>query len=126
MSARLRLVIRCVFAVLLVLAVIAAACPPERVYFGHRPGEPWGIAVLDDSPAFLPLWLDLPAGSTVIWWNQAARPAIVHSGTAEHPTPAFVFWIAPASRVSYTFVRPGTYEFFSTFRPDQPGRAVIR
>ena len=111
----------------LVLALVSAtACGPATTYFGHQPGEPWGVAIIDSEPPFFPQWLDLPAGSTVSWWNQTSSPAVVHSGTPKQPTTAFVFWIAPESRASYTFTRSGTFEFFLTGRPNQTGRAIIR
>jgi plastocyanin len=109
----------------LAAAIVVAACAPGPAYFGHSPGEPWGVAVLDDQ-SFMPLWLDLPAGSTVTWWNQGSSAAVVHSGTPAHPTPLFVFWLPPGSRAAYTFTRPGTFEFFSPGRRNQTGQAIIR
>src|SRR5206468_6804824 len=62
-----RLVILLVF-----LGSIACTGP---TYFGHAPGEDWGVSLHDSDPVF-PAWIDVGTGATVRWTDYGSAPQI--------------------------------------------------
>jgi len=112
-----RLVILLVF-----LGSIACTGP---TYFGHAPGEDWGVSLHDSDPVF-PAWIDVGTGATVRWTNYGSAPQILRSGTPERPRPFFTAWIPPDASFSYTFTRTGTFEFFLQAHPEVQGKVTIR
>ena len=109
----------------ILLAFLASTACTGPTYFGHSPGEDWGVSV-DEGVPFFPAWLDVGVGATVKWTNYGPASAVLRSGTPTHPTPVFSAWIAPNASFRYTFTRTGTFEFFLKDDPDTQGRVTIR
>jgi len=109
----------------LCLVLVTTACGTGGTYFGHQPGEPMGVSIMDAATVF-PEWVDVRTGSTVVWTNYSTSPQIVRSGTPEHPTPIFNAWLESGKTFSHTFARSGTFEFFSGFQPSMRGRVTVR
>ena len=109
----------------ILLAFVASVACGGPTYFGHAPGEDWGVSVHDADP-FSPTWVDVGVGATVRWTNYGLAPEVLRSGTPTHPTPVFSAWIAPNASFAYTFTRTGTFEFFLQEHPDIQGRVTIR
>jgi hypothetical protein len=93
----------------LCLVLVTTACGTGGTYFGHQPGEPMGVTIMD-------------AATT----NYSTSPQIMRSGTPEHPTPIFNAWLEPGKTFSHTFASSGTFEFFSGFQPSMHGRVTVR
>ena len=109
----------------ILLAFLASTACTGPTYFGHSPGEDWGVSV-DEGVPFFPAWLDVGVGATVKWTNYGRASAVLRSGTPTHPTPVFSAWIAPNASFRHTFTRTGTFEFFLKDHPDTQGRVTIR
>jgi len=107
------------------LAFVASVACGGPTYFGHSPGEDWGVSVHEGDP-FFPVWVDVGVGATVKWTNYGGAPQVLRSGTPSHPTPVFNAWIAASLSFRYTFTRTGTFEFFLQGHPDVQGRVTIR
>jgi len=111
------------FAIL--LAFVAAVACGGPTYFGHRPGEDWGVSIHEADP-FFPAWVDVGVGATVEWTNYGGAPQVLRSGTPAHPTPVFSASILPSLSFRYTFNQTGRFEFFLQDHPDVQGRVTIR
>lgn len=73
---------------------------------------PMTATVTTSALTFSPAVLTVPAGTTVTW-NIAGSPGIQHTVTSS--TPGYGFdsgFLNPGETFSYTFVRPGTYDYF--------------
>ena len=78
-------------------------------------------AVSIDDFAFSPATLTITAGDTVTWTND---DAVMHTATST--AGAFDSGdLAPGSSFSFTFARPGTYDYLCTPHPSMTGRIVV-
>jgi plastocyanin len=109
----------------ILLAFLSSIACARPTYFGHAPGDDWGVSVHGADP-FFPAWIDVGVGATVRWTNYGSTPQILHSGTPAQPTPVFVAWIAPGASFSYTFSLGGSFEFFLRGHPEVQGKVTIR
>jgi plastocyanin len=114
-----------VLRIAILLAFVASAACGGPTYFGHRPGDDWGVSIHDADP-FFPTWVDVGVGSTVNWTNYGAASQVLRSGTPAHPTPVFSASIPPNLSFRYTFTQTGTFEFFLQSHPEVRGRVTIR
>jgi plastocyanin len=120
-----RLVSLDVLRVAISLALVASVACGGPSYFGHAPGEDWGVSIRDGDP-FFPTSVDVGVGSTVNWTNYGIAAQVLRSGTPAHPTPLISASIPPKHSFRYTFTQTGTFEFFLQDHPDIQGRVTIR
>ena len=66
--------------------------------------------------------LTVPPGTTVTWINHDDDPHTVTSTENAFRSPG----IDTDETYSYTFTKPGTYEYFCTLHPMMTGKVVVR
>ena len=66
--------------------------------------------------------LTVPVGTTVTWINHDDDPHTVTSTTNTFRSPG----LDTDDTYSYTFTKPGTYEYFCTLHPLMTGKVVVR
>ena len=73
--------------------------------------------------AYEPARLEVAAGTTVVWTNDAP---LAHTVTADDGTTFDSGTIEPGSRWAFRFTRPGTYTFHCTPHPFMKGVVVVK
>ena len=107
------------------LAFVASLACGGPTYFGHAPGDDWGVSI-NEGDGFLPDWVDVSVGATVVWRNYADSTQVLRSGTPSHPTSLINASIPPKLSFRYSFTQAGTFEFFLQDHPDVQGKVTIR
>lgn len=76
-----------------------------------------------DNFSFTPATLTVPVGTKVTWTNKDDVPhTVVSTNNAFTHSPA----LDTDDSFSYTFTRPGTYEYYCSIHPKMLGRIVAR
>jgi plastocyanin len=73
--------------------------------------------------AYEPARLEVAAGTTVVWTNDAP---LAHTVTADDGTSFDSGTIEPGDRWAFRFTRPGTYDFHCTPHPFMKGVVVVK
>jgi plastocyanin len=73
--------------------------------------------------AFTPLTMSVPVGTTVTWTNQDDVPHTVTTTKAPVTFDSGVF--DKGKSFSYTFAKPGTYEYYCAVHPDMRATVVV-
>jgi plastocyanin len=81
-------------------------------------------AVTIDNFAFGPATITVPAGTTVTWTNQDDEPHTVTS-TAD-PKSFKSAALDTGDHFSFTFDKPGTYQYFCEIHPHMTGTVVVK
>jgi plastocyanin len=74
---------------------------------------------------FQPEEITVAPGTTVTWTNEDSFPHTVTSGTRDHPTDMFDEKVPGGGSFSFTFEKPGTYEYFCRIHPGMSGVVVV-
>jgi plastocyanin len=80
------------------------------------------VQVLALDSGFVPRTLTVRAGTTVMWLNEDGLPHTVTSSEGAFASQA----LKPNEMYSFRFDAPGTYAYFSGFRPEFIGKIVVR
>ena len=80
------------------------------------------VEVKIDNFSFSPATITIPAGTTVRWTN---RDDIPHTVVSDKE----IFKSKPLDtddQFSYTFTKPGTYDYFCSIHPKMTGKVVVQ
>ena len=86
----------------------------------NKPGAPSAIKI--DNFSFGPATLTIPVGTTVTWTNDDDVPHTVVSVDKLFKGPA----LDTDEKFSYTFTKPGTYEYFCSVHPKMTAKIVVQ
>jgi quinohemoprotein ethanol dehydrogenase len=76
--------------------------------------------------AFNPGTIIVPPGTTVTWTNTGAQPHSATSTVSEtNPTKFDSGIMTPGQSYSYTFTKPGTYDYFCVPHPFMRGKVIV-
>ena len=107
------------------LCLVSTAVVMLAILFtaGTRPtvaaGDP---AVKIDNFSFGPSGLTVTAGTTVTWTNRDDVPHVVASVDNQFKSKA----LDTDDHFSFTFTKPGTYEYFCAIHPKMTGKIVVQ
>ncbi len=94
---------------------------PEEPTTGAPPVAPSIVEVTIEGFAYKPATLNIPVGTTVIWYNKDSVP---HTVTARDKS--FDSGSLPRDgSFSFTFKQKGTFEYYCTMHPYMEGKVVI-
>jgi plastocyanin len=79
-------------------------------------------AVKIDNFSFGPATITIPAGTTVIWTNNDDVPHVVASDDKVFKSKA----LDTDDRFSFTFTKPGTYNYYCAIHPKMTARIVVQ
>jgi plastocyanin len=85
-------------------------------------GETREIAI--DNYSFSPGAITVPVGTTVTWVNHDETPHTVAAG--DNPRSFRSEGLDTDDKFSFTFTKPGTYDYLCTVHPYMTGRIVVR
>ena len=109
------------FASLLVAALIltgaSSAIPAVRAA-----DKAANAAVKIDNFSFGPATITIPAGTTVTWTNNDDVPHVVASDDKVFKSKA----LDTDDRFSYTFAKPGTYNYYCAIHPKMTAKVVVQ
>ncbi len=81
---------------------------------------------------FVPMELEVAAGTTVTWTNQDRFGHTVTAGTSREPTGEFDLTLGLTTDAdtsgetgTYTFDEPGTYAYFCRYHPSMQGTVTV-
>ena len=106
------------FAVTL-LAVALAAIPPRL----SAAGDPAATEIKIDNFSFAPQTITIPAGTQVTWTNQDDIP---HTVVSDDKTTFKSRALDTDEKFSFTFTKPGTYEYFCSIHPKMTAKIVVQ
>lgn len=96
--------------------------PAKEPPSGTPPATPSTIEVAIEGFAFKPAEINIPAGSTITWYNEDSA---THTVTARDKT----FDSGSLSRqgtFSYTFDKNNTFEYYCQFHPSMTGKVIVK
>lgn len=105
---------------LLSLGAIVLACGHAAVTGSGKPAKTYQVAIQDFS--FQPKMLTVPVGSTVVWTNEDEEPHTVVTAGNGFKSKA----LDTDDKFSFTFRKPGTYEYFCSVHPRMTGSIVVK
>ena len=80
-------------------------------------------SVTIDNFNFAPAILTVPAGTKVTWVNRDDAPhKVVSVGKTFAPSPV----LDTGENYSFSFAKPGTYEYFCSLHPKMVGKVVVQ
>jgi len=88
---------------------------------GEPPATPPQIEVVIEGFAFNPDTLNIPVGTTVVWYN---NDSVDHTVTARDNS-FDSGRISPNETFEYTFQQSGTLEYYCTIHPSMTGKVSI-
>ena len=117
---RIALILGCSVLLLLPAAATAnVAAPGAAPATGVQLAQATGVTIVDF--AFSPMYVAIPAGSTVTWYNAGAAP---HTATSN--TGAFASGVLGAGGAySATLWTPGAYGYFCEIHPGMAGTVEV-
>ncbi|MEQ1353129.1 MAG: cupredoxin family copper-binding protein [Candidatus Acidiferrum sp.] len=83
---------------------------------------PQGLEVKIDNFSFGPGTLTVPVGTTVTWTNRDDIPHTVVSTDKVFKSKV----LDTDEKFSFTFSKPGTYEYFCSIHPKMTGKVVVQ
>jgi plastocyanin len=108
--------------VLTVLALFAIAVPTQQGLAAQRAKQSASAAVKIDNFSFGPGSLTVGAGTTVIWTNNDDVPHTVVSDDKLFKSKA----LDTDDKFSYTFTKPGSYNYFCSVHPKMTAKIVVQ
>jgi amicyanin len=105
------------FAGALAASVVIAATPAA----GQAPSAPAAATVSISNFTFSPQTLKVRAGTTVTWVNQDDTPHQVMAVNKGFRSKA----MDTDDRFSFTFAKPGAYDYFCAIHPHMTGKVVV-
>jgi len=101
------------------IVVAAAALLPAVAARAEDPADP--LAVHIDNFVFVPVQLTVKVGQTVTWTNRDDIPhTVVSDGAFKSKA------MDTDEKFSYTFAKPGTYNYFCSIHPKMIGKVVVK
>ena len=94
---------------------------PEEPSPGAPPGAPPQIEAAIEGFAFKPATLNIPVGTTVIWYNNDSAPHTITARDNLFDSGSF----SGIDTFSYTFEAKGTFEYYCTIHPYMEGKVVV-
>jgi plastocyanin len=101
------------------LALMPGGTPLLAVSAGDKPAA--GASVKIDNFSFGPADVNVPVGTTVTWTNNDDVPHVVASDDK-------LFKSKPLDtddRFSFTFTKPGTYDYYCSIHPKMTAKIVV-
>jgi plastocyanin len=102
------------------LALSAGTGPNAAMSSGDKPAS--GAEVKIDNFSFGPASVTVPVGSTITWTNHDDVPHVVASDDKIFKSKA----LDTDDRFSFTFTKPGTYEYFCAIHPKMTAKIVVQ
>jgi plastocyanin len=118
--------------VVMVLALLLVACaapienntmPPADTPTDPMAGEE--VEILMAGSQFSPQELTIPAGTTVLWYNDDTLPHTVTSNDGAVAGERFDAELDPGESFSYTFEDPGTYTYYCALHAGMVGEITV-
>ena|ERR1035438_9349154 len=113
----------CILGMGVLLAILAIAARPANTFAATPDEKPASeVAVKIDNFSFSPATVTIPAGTTIRWTN---RDDIPHSVTSDDK----VFkskTLDTDEQFTYTFTKPGTYNYFCSLHPKMTAKVVVQ
>jgi plastocyanin len=81
------------------------------------------VAIKIDNFSFAPQTLTVPAGTQVTWTNQDDIP---HTVVSDDKTTFKSHALDTDEKFSFTFTKPGTYEYFCSIHPKMTAKIVVQ
>ena len=107
-------------AMCLIVAVILLATSPSMQASNEASAAVAGVTI--DNFSFTPQTLTVSVGATVTWTNRDDIPHTVVSSDD-----AFKSKVRDTDETfSYTFTKPGTYNYFCSIHPKMTGKVVVQ
>ncbi|MGE5644381.1 MAG: cupredoxin family copper-binding protein [Acidobacteriota bacterium] len=106
----------------LLCTVLLAAATQKQPDTG-TPEKTGKYQVTIDNFTFAPATLTVPAGSKVAWVNRDDAPhKVASTGKAFPASPV----LDTGDGYSFSFVKPGTYDYFCSLHPHMVGKIIVR
>lgn len=102
------------------LALSAGTSSNAAMSSGDKPAS--GAEVKIDNFSFGPASVTVPAGTTITWTNHDDVPHVVASDDKIFKSKA----LDTDDRFSFTFTKPGTYEYFCAIHPKMTAKVVVQ
>jgi plastocyanin len=102
------------------LALSAGTGSNAAMSSGDKPAS--GAEVKIDNFSFGPASVTVPAGTTITWTNHDDVPHVVASDDKIFKSKA----LDTDDRFSFTFIKPGTYEYFCAIHPKMTAKVVVQ
>ena len=102
-------------------ALTAGTRPNPAASSGDKPAS--GAAVKIDNFSFGPAEITIPAGSTVTWTNNDDVPHVV---TSDDNKMFKSRALDTADHFSFTFTKPGTYNYYCAIHPKMTAKIVVQ
>lgn len=108
------------FAITFAVLAIASALVlnPARA----KAGETAGTEIKVDNFTFAPDTLTIPVNSTVTWVNKDDLPHVIAANDGSFKSKA----LDTDQKFSFTFSKPGTYQYFCSIHPKMVGKVVVQ
>ena len=87
---------------------------------GDKSASPTEVKI--DNFSFGPATLDVPAGATITWTNHDDVPHVVASDDKIFKSKA----LDTDDHFSFTFTKPGTYNYYCAIHPKMTAKIVVR
>ncbi len=81
------------------------------------------VAIKIDNFSFTPQTITVPAGTQVTWTNQDDIP---HTVVSDDKTTFKSHALDTDEKFSFTFTKPGTYEYFCSIHPKMTAKIVVQ
>ena len=107
---------------LAVLVAIALVVVTPRGFVAHAADQSGAAAIKIDNFTFGPANLTVAAGTTVTWTNNDDVPHTVVSDDKLFKSMA----LDTDEKFSYTFTKPGTYNYFCSVHPKMTAKIVVQ
>lgn len=111
--------VRVSIAVFLAITEVQTAFAEERVAANAPAPSP---AVRIDNFTFTPAEITVPAGTAVTWINGDDIPHTVAATNNAFRSKV----LDTDQQYSFTFAKPGTYEYFCSLHPHMQGRVIVK
>jgi plastocyanin len=117
---RIKLIFGSVAILAMALALTAGAKPNLALSPDDKPAS--GAEVKIDNFSFGPASVTVPVGTTITWTNNDDVPHVVASDDKIFKSKA----LDTDDHFSFTFTKPGTYEYFCAIHPKMTAKVVVQ
>jgi len=108
----------------IVLTAFALTAGTSTILAGSPGGNPaGGAAIKIDNFSFGPATITIPAGSTVTWTNNDDVPHVV---TSDDNKMFKSKALDTDDHFSFTFTKPGTYNYYCAIHPKMTAKIVVQ
>jgi plastocyanin len=118
---RIKLIFGCAAIFAMAFALTAGSRPNLAASPGETPAS--GATVKIDNFSFGPANITIPAGSTVTWTNNDDVPHVV---TSDDNKMFKSKALDTDDRFSFTFTKPGTYNYYCAIHPKMVAKIVVQ